>query len=50
VLRTSRAKEDSLDMSVGRLEVRNTLRPGEYMSVVTRGLSGLRAQRAYVGG
>jgi hypothetical protein len=24
----------------GRLEVRNTLRPGEYMSVVTRGFSG----------
>jgi hypothetical protein len=34
----------------GRLEVHNTLRPGEYMSVVTRGLSGSRAQRVYVGG
>jgi hypothetical protein len=25
--------------------MRNTLRPGEYTSVVTRGLSGLKAQR-----
>jgi hypothetical protein len=30
--------------------MRNTLRPGEYSSVVTRGLSGLKAQRVYVGG
>jgi hypothetical protein len=30
--------------------MRNTLRPGEYSSVVTRGLSGLKAQRVYVSG
>jgi hypothetical protein len=34
----------------GRLEMRNTLRPDEYSSVVTRGLSGSKAQRVYVGG
>jgi hypothetical protein len=34
----------------GRLEMRNTLRPGEYSSVVTRGLSGLKAQRVFVSG
>jgi hypothetical protein len=30
--------------------MRNTLRPGEYVSVVTRGLSGLKTQRVDVGG
>jgi hypothetical protein len=30
--------------------MRNTLRPGENSDVVTRGLSGLKAQRVYVGG
>jgi hypothetical protein len=30
--------------------MRNTLRPGEYVCVVTRGLSGLKTQRVDVGG
>jgi hypothetical protein len=30
--------------------MRNTLRPGEYSRVVTRRLSGLKAQRVYVSG
>jgi hypothetical protein len=30
--------------------MRNTLRPGEYASVITRGLSGLKAQRVNEGG
>ena len=30
--------------------MRNTLRPDEYSSAVTRGLSGLKAQRVYVSG
>jgi hypothetical protein len=30
--------------------MRNTLRPGEYSSVVTRRLSGLKAQRVFVCG
>ena len=34
----------------GRFEMRNTLRPGEYMSVVTRGLSELETQRVDVDG
>jgi hypothetical protein len=30
--------------------MRNTLRPGEYVRVVTRRLSGLKTQRVAVGG
>jgi hypothetical protein len=30
--------------------MRNTLRPDENLDVITRGLSGLKAQRVYVGG
>jgi hypothetical protein len=30
--------------------MRNTLRPGEYVNEVTRGLSGLKTQRVEVGG
>jgi hypothetical protein len=51
MVRADRTRDNGQDFAgSGRLEVRNTLRPGEYMSVVTRGLSGLRAQRVYVGG